>query len=136
MNARIKLIEGVAWMAESDSGHALVVDGSPGIGGRNLGFRPMELVLVGLGSCSAMDVLSILRKQRQQVSDVRVELSGERADAVPAVFTAINVHYEVEGSDLNEKAVQRAVDLSMEKYCSVSHMLRATVRITHSFQIV
>lgn len=136
VKARIKLVEGVAWTATADSGHALVVDGSPEIGGQNLGPRPMELVLMGLGSCSAMDVITILRKSRQDVTDCAIELEAERADTVPKVFTRIHVRYVVTGRSLSPERVQRAVELSAEKYCSVSMMLKATVAITHDFVIV
>lgn len=136
MNARIKLVEGVAWMAEADSGHGLVIDGSPEIGGRNLGPRPMELVLLGLAGCTGMDVVSILRKGRHAVDDCTIEVKAQRADDVPRVFTTIHVHYVVKGQALKEAAVERAVKLSAEKYCSVSKMLGATVAITHDFEVV
>ncbi len=136
MKARLKLVEGVTWVAESDSGHGVVVDGSPDIGGRNLGMRPMELVLAGLGGCTGMDVVTILRKQRQDVSDVTIEVDAERAATIPRVFTRIHVHYVVTGRGLSEAAVRRAVELSAEKYCSVSRMLQSTVEITHDFEVV
>lgn len=136
MKARIKLIEGVAWMAEAESGHGLVIDGAPSIGGRNLGPRPMELVLQGLISCSGMDVISILRKQRQDVVDVVVEAEAERAEDPPRVFTRIALTYRVIGRNLRPKAVERAVRLSADTYCSVSKMLSATVEITDRIEIV
>lgn len=136
MNARLKLVEGVAWMAEADSGHGVVVDGSAEIGGRNLGFRPMELVLAGLGSCSGMDVMSILRKARQDVTDCVIDVEAERADTVPRVFTKIHVRYTVTGRDLKPAAVARAVRLSSETYCSVSKMLGATAEVTFSHEVV
>lgn len=134
MKTRVKLIEDVAWMAEMGQ-HALVIDGSPKIGGRDLGPRPMELVLAGLGGCTAMDVISILRKARQDVTDCVIEVEAERADAVPAVFTRIHLRYIVTGNDLKESAVERAVNLSATKYCSVSKMLSATVEITHDYEV-
>jgi putative redox protein len=135
MKARLKLAEGVCWVGETGSGHGVVIDGPPDIGGRNLGVRPMELVLLGVGSCSAMDVLHILRKARQAVTDCVVELKGRRAETDPKVFTDIHMHFIVSGNGLKEAQVKRAVELSAEKYCSASIMLKATVNITHSFEI-
>ncbi len=136
MKARIKLVDGVAWMAEADSGHGLVIDGSPAIGGRNLGPRPMELVLQGLCACSGMDVVSILRKQRQDVVDVVIEAQAERAETPPKVFTRIALTYRVIGRGLRPKAVERAVRLSADTYCSVSRMLAPTVEISDTIEIV
>ncbi len=125
-----------AFVAESGSGHAVVLDGPPDGGGRNIGLRPMEMVLLGVGGCSAYDVVSILEKSRQKVSECRVELGAERADAIPAVFTRIHLHFVVSGQDLNPKQVERAVQLSAEKYCSASIMLAtAGVEVTHDFEI-
>ena len=125
-----------AFVAESGSGHAVVLDGPPDGGGRNIGLRPMEMVLLGVGGCSAYDVVSILEKSRQKVSECRVELGAERADAIPAVFTRIHLHFVVSGQDLNPKQVGRAVKLSAEKYCSASIMLAtAGVEVTHDFEI-
>ncbi|MDD4967226.1 OsmC family protein [Halothiobacillus sp.] len=136
MKARVKWVEGMAFMAESDSGHGIMLDGSPEIGGRNLGARPMEMVLMGLGGCTAIDVMVILGKQRQPVEDCWIELDAERADvAAPKVFTKIHVHYVVKGSGLDPKQVERAVKLSAEKYCSVSAMLKNSVDITYDFEI-
>ncbi|OZB82054.1 MAG: peroxiredoxin [Halothiobacillus sp. 13-55-253] len=113
-----------------------MLDGSPEIGGRNLGARPMEMVLMGLGGCTAIDVMVILGKQRQPVEDCWIELDAERADvAAPKVFTKIHVHYVVKGSGLDPKQVERAVKLSAEKYCSVSAMLKGSVDITYDFEI-
>ncbi len=125
------------FVGETGSGHSLVMDGPEDLGGRNLGPRPMEMLLLGTGGCSTYDVMSMLKKSRQLVVDCRVELEAERADAVPAVFTRINMHFVVTGIDLKEKQVQRAVALSAEKYCSASIMLGAGgVEITHSHEIV
>lgn len=136
MKARLKWVEGMAFMAESDSGHGIMLDGSPDIGGRNLGARPMEMVLMGLGGCTAIDVMVILGKQRQPVEDCWIELDAERADvAAPKVFTKIHVHYVVEGAELDPKQVERAVKLSAEKYCSVSAMLKNSVEISYDFEI-
>lgn len=136
MKARIKLVEDVCWLGETGSGHGMVIDGPPDIGGKNLGVRPMELVLLGVGSCSAMDVIHILRKSRQTVSDCVVELKARRAEADPKVFTDIHMHFVVTGESLKETQVKRAVELSAEKYCSASIMLQASVNITHSYEIV
>ena len=135
MKAAVKWIDGVAFVGETGSGHAVVLDGAPAAGGRNIGPRPMEIILVGLGACSAFDVVSILRKARQAVTDCRVELEAERADAVPAVFTRIRMVFVVSGKDLRESAVRRAVDLSAEKYCSATAMLRPSVEISHEYRI-
>ena len=122
-------------LAESGSGHALVMDGPPDHGGRNLGVRPMEMLLMGMGGCTQFDVLMILRKARQQVTDCVVELEAERAAEDPKVFTRIHVHFVVSGRDLSTKHVDRAVRLSAEKYCSASIMLGATAQISHDFEI-
>lgn len=135
MKARIKWIEAASFMAEAESGHAVVMDGSPDYGGRNLGVRPMEMLLMGLGGCTAFDVVMILNKARQKIVDVEVELSATRADSVPKVFTDIHVHFIVKGRDLSEKQVKRAIELSAEKYCSASIMLGKTANITHDFEI-
>lgn len=135
MKARIKWIEGVAMLGESGSGHAVVMDGPPEFGGRNLGVRPMELLLIGMGGCTQFDVLLILRKARQPVSDCVVELSAERAAEDPKVFTRIHAHFIVTGAALNPAQVERAIRLSAEKYCSASIMLGATAEITHDFEI-
>ena len=122
-------------LGESDSGHALVMDGPPEFGGRDLGVRPMEMLLLGMGGCTQFDVLLILRKARQQVSDCVVELRAERAAEAPKVFTRIHAHFIVSGRDLAEKQVERAIRLSAQKYCSASIMLGATAEISHDFEI-
>ena len=136
MQATVKWIDGVSFVGEADSGHAVVMDGAADAGGRNIGFRPMELLLVGMGGCTAFDVVTILQKARQPVTDCRVELSAERADEVPKVFTRIHVHFVVSGKDLKPTQVERAVKLSAEKYCSASLMLGKTATVTHDFEIV
>lgn len=136
MKATIKWVDGVSFVGESESGHAVVIDGPPDAGGRNIGMRPMEMVLVGMGACTAFDVVSILQKARQPVSDCRVELQAERADEIPKVFTRIHVHFVVSGKDLKPAQVERAVKLSAEKYCSASIMLGKTAEITHDYEIV
>jgi putative redox protein len=136
LKARVKWSENASFVAESGSGHALIVDGPPEIGGRNLGPRPMELVLMGVGACSAVDVMLILKKSRQQVTDCWVDLDAQRADTDPKVFTAIHMHFVVVGRELAENHVKRAVELSAEKYCSASIMLgRGGVAITHDYEL-
>ena len=135
MRATVKWLDGVAFVGETGSGHAVVLDGAPAAGGRNIGPRPLETMLLGLGACSAFDVVTILRKARQTVTDCRVEMEAERADAVPAVFTRIRMVFVVSGSDLRESAVRRAVNLSAEKYCSATAMLRPSVEISHEYRI-
>ena len=136
MKARIKWIENVAFVGETESGHALVMDGSAEAGGRNIGPRPMETVLIGTGACSAFDVIHILKKSREPVSDCVVELSAERADVDPKVFTAIHFHYIVTGKTLDPAKVSRAISLSADKYCSASAMFAKTAAITHDFEII
>lgn len=136
MQARIKWVENMAFVAEAGSGHALVLDGPAELGGRNLGPRPMELLLMGVGACSSVDVVMILKKGRQPVVDCVCELKAERAETEPKVFTAIHLHFVVTGNGLNPTQVERAVQLSAEKYCSASIMLgRGGVKITHDFEI-
>lgn len=130
MKARIKWVEGVSFVAETGSGHALLVDGAPEAGGRNLGPRPMELFLAGAAACTAFDVVWILKKARQAVSDCVVEAEAERAPNDPKVFTRIHLKYRVEGKGLNAAQVERAVKLSKEKYCSATLMLAKTAAIT------
>lgn len=137
MKARIKWVQDATFLGESGSGHAVVMDGPPEHGGRNLGVRPMEMMLLGMGGCTAFDVVHILKKSRQPVSDVVAELEAERADSEPKVFTKIHVHFLVKGKGLNEKKVEKAIELSAEKYCSASIMLgNAGCVISHDFEIV
>jgi putative redox protein len=135
MKARVKWIEGAAMLAESDSGHAVVMDGPPDGGGRNLGVRPMEMLLMGMGGCTEYDVLLILRKARQRVTDCIVELTAERAETNPKVFTRIHAHFILVGHALDPNQVERAIRLSADKYCSASIMLGATAALTHDFEI-
>jgi putative redox protein len=135
MKARIKWVENVSFIAESGSGHALVMDGAPEGGGRNLGPRPMEVVLMGTGGCTAYDVVHILRKSRASVTDCVVEIDAERAEEDPKVFTKIHFHFIVTGNGLKPAQVERAVHLTAEKYCSASIMLGKTAAITHDFEI-
>lgn len=135
MKARVKWIDGVAMLGESGSGHGVVMDGPPELGGRNLGVRPMEMLLIGMGGCTEFDVLLILRKARQPVTGCVVELEAERAPSDPKVFTRIHAHFILTGQGLDPRQVERAIRLSAEKYCSASIMLGATATITHDFEI-
>jgi len=136
MKARVKLVEGMTFVAESGSGHAMVIDAAPDIGGRNLGPRPMELLLMGLGGCTAIDVMLILRRSREQVTDCVVELEAERAPTDPKVFTSIHLRYIVTGRGLDRNKVERAIKLSEEKYCSATAILSGTATITHSLDLI
>lgn len=137
MQATVKWVDGKMFLGESGSGHTVVMDGPPDHGGRNMGVRPMEMILLGLGGCASFDVISILEKTRQKVSDCRVELSAERAEGVPSPFTKIHLKFVVTGVALKEVQVKKAVELSAEKYCSASIMLGAAgVELTHSFEVV
>ncbi len=136
MKTRVRWSEGVSFVAESGSGHALVVDGAPEAGGRNLGVRPMELVLMGAAACTAFDVVWILRKARQPIADCVVDAQATRASAEPKVFTAIHLKYAVAGHGLDRRQVERAVKLSKEKYCSATLMLAKTAEITFEIAIV
>jgi len=135
MKTRIKYIENVCLMGESESGHSLIIDGSPEIGGRNLGVRPMEMILMGLGGCTTMDILTILRKKRQNITDCVIEIDSQRRDTIPKIFSKIHLHFIITGDNLNEKHVQQAVQLSAEKYCSVSEMLKHSVEISYDYEI-
>lgn len=136
MKSRVKWVENVCFMAESDSGHAMIMDGSPEIGGRNLGPRPMEMLLMGAGGCTSVDVVMILQKSRQDVTGCEVEVSAERANDHPKVFTRIHMHFTVSGHALKPEIVDRAIKLSSEKYCSASIILGKTAEMTHDFEII
>ena len=136
MKARVKWVENVCFMAESDSGHAMIMDGAPDIGGRNMGPRPMELLLMGTGGCTSVDVIMILKKSRQDVVDCEVEVTAERAHDHPKVFTKVHMHFTVKGRNLKPEVVDRAIKLSAEKYCSASIILGKTAEMTHDFEIV
>ena len=135
MKARIKWVEGVSFLAETESSHTILMDGAPQGGGRNLGPRPMETVLAGTGGCTAYDVVTILRKARQDVTDCVLEIDADRAAQDPRVFTRIHFHFVITGRRLDAKHVERAIHLSAEKYCSASIMLGKTADITHDFQL-
>jgi len=137
MECKIKWLgDGVAFVAETGSGHTLTMDGAPDAGGRNLGPRPMELLLAGTGGCTAFDVVMILRKGRHEISDCEVAIKAERAETDPKVFTSIHFDFTVTGRNLRPEVVARAIELSKEKYCSASIMLAKTATITHDFRIV
>ncbi|MCN4144065.1 MAG: OsmC family protein [Thiohalomonas sp.] len=136
MKAKIKWVEDMMFLGQSGSGHAVVMDAPPDLGGKNMGIRPMEMMLMGLGGCTSFDVMLILKRSRQEVSDCVVELSAERAKTDPKVFTKIHIHFIVTGKNLKEKMVQRAVELSATKYCSASITLAQTVEITHDYELI
>ncbi|WP_435627438.1 OsmC family protein [Candidatus Ferrigenium straubiae] len=136
MKARVKWVEQVSFLGETESSHAILMDGSPAAGGRNLGPRPMEMLLLGAGGCTSFDVISILKKSRQAVSDCCVELEAERAETDPKVFTKIHMHFVIKGKDIKPEAVEKAIKLSAEKYCSASIMLGATAAVTHDFEVI
>jgi len=135
MKARVKWVDGMMFVGESGSGHSVVMDAAPAVGGRDLGIRPMEMLLLGMGGCSSIDVVMILKKGRQAVTDCWVELEAERAETDPKVFTKIHAHFVVTGHGLDPAKVERAIVLSAEKYCSASVMLGAMARITHDFEV-
>ena len=136
MKARVKWVEQASFLGETESNHAVLMDGPPTAGGRNLGPRPMEMLLIGAGGCTSFDVVSILKKSRQAISDCYVELNAERAETDPKVFTKIHMHFVVTGKDIKPDAVEKAIKLSAEKYCSASIMLGQTAVITHDFEVV
>ena len=136
MKARIKWLENVAFVAESVSGHAMVMDGAPEGGGRNLGPRPMETLLMAAGGCTAYDVVFILKKSRAPVTDCVLQIEAERANEDPKVFTKIHFHFIVTGKGLKPQQVERAVHLSAEKYCSASIMLGKTAQVSHDFELI
>ena len=136
MKCRVKWLDHMTFVGESGSGHSVVMDGSPDAGGRDLGIRPMEMLLLGLGGCTAFDVISILKKSRQKVIDCEVNIEAERSEEIPKVFTQIHIHFVVSGRDLKVDRVEKAVNLSADKYCSASEMLGKVATITHDFEIV
>lgn len=136
MKARVKWLDHMSFVGESGSGHSVVMDGAPDSGGRDLGVRPMEMLLLGLGGCASFDVVMILQKARQVIKNCEVEVIAERADTEPKVFTKIHLHFIIEGEGVSEAKVARAVSLSAEKYCSASKMLEKTAVITHDFELI
>jgi putative redox protein len=136
MKASVRWVEDVMFVGESGSGHAVVLDGAPEAGGRNLGVRPMEMLLIGLGGCTAFDVVMILKRSREPVTDCVVEMEADRAETEPKVFTRIQTRYRISGRGLDPKKVERAVNLSAEKYCSATAMLAKTAQISHEIAII
>lgn len=135
MKTRIKWVEEASFLGETGSGHAVLMDGAADAGGRNLGPRPMEMLLLGLGGCTAFDVMLILKRSREPVTDCVIEIDAERSEDVPKVFTKIHLRYIVTGRKLNPAKVERAVALSAEKYCSASAMLGRVADLSHEIQI-
>ncbi len=136
MKATVKWVDNAMFIGESGSGHAVVMDGPAESGGANLGVRPMEMLLLGMGACSSVDVVSILKKSRQAIQDCRVEIEAERSDEIPKVFTKIHLHFVLTGDELKEAHVKRAVELSADKYCSASIMLGKSAEISHDYEIL
>jgi len=136
MKCRVKWLDKMSFVGESGSGHSVVMDGAPDAGGRDLGIRPMEMLLLGLGGCTAFDVVSILKKSRQDVVNCEVHIEAERAEDIPKVFTQIHIHFVVSGKNLKAEKVAKAVSLSADKYCSASEMLAKTANITHDFEAI
>jgi len=136
METQLKWAGNAAFIGKTSSGHTVVMDGPAEGGGRNLGPRPMEMLILGMGACSTYDVVSILKKSRQEITDCEIKITSQRADSDPKVFTDIQLHFIVSGKDLKEKQVERAITLSAEKYCSASIMLGKTANITHDFEII
>ena len=135
MKTRVKWLDNMSFVGESGSGHSVVMDGPPESGGRNLGVRPMEMLLLGLGGCASFDIVSMLKKGKQDLVGCEVEITAERADSEPKVFTKIHMHFLISGNDLSEKRVKRAIELSAEKYCSASIMLGEIAEITHDYEL-
>ena len=135
MKTKIKWMQDVSFKGSSDSGHEVILDGPKELGGKDLGMRPMEMMLIGMGGCTSFDVVTILKRSRQQITGCIAEIEATRADEIPKVFTSIHIHFLIRGIDLQEKAVERAVELSANKYCSASIMLGKSVKITHDFVI-
>jgi len=136
MEVTVKWVDGRTFLGESGSGHTVVMDGPPDHGGRNIGIRPMEMILLGVGGCSSFDVMDILQKGRNDVIACIAEITAERVDTVPSVFSKIHLHFKVTGRNLKDSVVARAVKLSAEKYCSASIMLGKSVDITHDFEVI
>jgi putative redox protein len=136
MRTEIQWVNNVHFTAEADSGHTVMIDGPPDSGGQNMGSRPMELMLMGVGGCTSFDVVNILVKARQKVTQCVTQITAQRADTVPQVFESIHIHFLLSGEDLDEKRIERAIHLTSEKYCSASILMqRAGVEVSHSFEI-
>lgn len=135
-NTRVKWVENVTFLAESPSGHGIIMDGAPEHGGRNLGPRPMEMLLMGMGGCASFDVVGILKKQRLDLQDVSVEIQATRAETDPKIFTDIHMAFTITGTDISQAKAERAVSLSADKYCSASIMMGKAAKVTHSVTVV
>ncbi len=136
MKARVKWAENMTFIGESESGHGVIMDAAPAIGGRNLGCRPMELFLIGAGGCTSIDVVLFLKKNNQQVDDCVVEIEAERAETAPQIFKKVHLHYVITGRNIEEKFVKTAIQLSSTKYCSATITLAQTAEVTHDYEIV
>ncbi len=136
MNISVNWVDGLLMVGKSDSGHTITMDGPPEVGGENLGVRPMEMLLLGVAGCTMIDVVTTLKKMRQDLSHCETKINAERATNYPKVFTDIHIHFIVKGKDLDAKKVDKAITLSAEKYCSASIMLGETATITHDFEVI
>ena len=136
VEAKVTLVDGMQFVGEATSNHSIVMDGDSEVGGHNSGFRPMELLLLGFGGCSGMDVISILRKKKQQVSGLEINVKGKRSDEHPKVYTDIEIEFIVKGTDISEDAVKKSVELSLDKYCSVGAILGKGAKIVSGYKII
>ena len=136
LDCRVVYMEGLQFVGESRSGHAIVMDADPGVGGKNIGPRPVELLLLGIGGCSGMDVISILQKKKQQVTGFEIIVKGQKAEEYPKKLTDVTLEFVVTGKNISEKAVKRSIDLSMNKYCSVKATLEGSAQINFSYKII
>lgn len=134
--AKVNYTNGLQFVGEASSGHAIVMDGDPAVGGRNTGLRPMELLLVGLGGCTGMDVISIMKKKQQDVTGLEINIEGQKAENYPKKFTDINIEFIIKGKNISEDALKRSIDLSMNKYCSVKASLEGSAKIGYSYKII
>ncbi len=136
MKSKIKFVENMQFVGTADSGHAVVMDAPQSVGGKNTGSKPSEILLMAFGGCSGMDVISILRKKKQDVGNFEINVSGETTESHPKMFTSMHIEYIVSGRDISEDAVKRAVELSLERYCMVGSTLSKAVKITHSYKVI
>ena len=136
LSSRVVYVQGLQFVGETSSGHAVIMDGDTEVGGSNTGPRPMELLLLGIGGCSGMDIISILRKKKQDVKGLMINIKGEKADKYPKRFTDIDLEFVIKGKNISEEAVKRALDLSMNKYCSVKATLEGSAKITFTYKII
>ena len=136
LKAKVTYVNGMQFVGEAESGHAIIMDGPAETGGQNTGLRPTELLLIGLGGCSGMDVVSILRKKREKVTGVEVSVDGQKAEDYPQKFTEIKLNFLIKGSNISEEAVKRAIQLSMDKYCSVKATIEGSAKIDYAYKII